>query len=697
MSNPKLTNKAIEKTQKKELSKVPLGTWPQSRSDIQDSYKDGLYDGSGVDVMKYMNFAKRKGHQIPGCGLEHFSFYKHLRDLMHDKDIETITILSRNSKNKKRTRTKEEINYLSEPANFLMELRDRVHTMGPGNPFFFPGHGMQYVDIDKPDDGHREANAKLAIIYNESIRLFLRRWLSEGENTRNEIELMERLAGAMTATCFKHSVEFKRKGLARRGAILSLTWDGPLREWIKGISSRRRTHHMGGALYIGLKGVEPWERLMIPHQALIGDSLSTPGYMGETVFVVALLRGLSIWARGIMTEKMTAEVSGVLERSTKVHLNHTGVDILAVPALLLAIASGAAADEVKADIIWGMAPVELKAVALRDAEDAEHFGTTDIWRSRAYDSNFCGIPAVISLTRGSSFSDDERCVDLAAAAAIIQDIVNCEWDVFRKYPLNTVLLGVYIEYSTRSIVDTVYAALAQNWTAKDPSAQMMFSSIKDQAVSSLTSGPIYVAEKRPLSSEGNLWTDELSDERLEDWMVNSILPTAQEKFDDFEESDLSWHEIALRSSAEEILKSPFCNTDGDIHPFAVTMENIIGLSKGTLIMICCTSCASCHQSLRLEHEWSAHLSQQSQDALRLLDGLSRICKAVDGVLRLVRDWLKNSRRLDAMERLIIEPTFEGTLQGRFIAALLEALVIEDALYHGQDLLGYCIGWLPQDA
>jgi hypothetical protein len=38
----------------------------------------------------------------------------------------------------------------------------------------------------------------------------------------------------------------------------------------------------------------------------------------------------------------------------------------------------------------------------------------------------------------------------------------------------------------------------------------------------------------------------------------------------------------------------------------------------------------------------------------------------------------------------------GALESRYTIALLEALIIEDALHHGQDLLGYCVGWLQDD-
>lgn len=39
----------------------------------------------------------------------------------------------------------------------------------------------------------------------------------------------------------------------------------------------------------------------------------------------------------------------------------------------------------------------------------------------------------------------------------------------------------------------------------------------------------------------------------------------------------------------------------------------------------------------------------------------------------------------------------GTPESRYTTALLEALTIEDALYHGTDLLSHCAGWVQPPA
>jgi hypothetical protein len=112
--------------------------------------------------------------------------------------------------------------------------------------------------------------------------------------------------------------------------------------------------------------------------------------------------------------------------------------------------------------------------------------------------------------------------------------------------------------------------------------QLVLSIIQEQASSSRWGGPVYASESRVVRDRGNQWTDALSDGQIASIVEANILPTITARLGAISQQRVvSWHDVALAASADEILASPIASsqTDGPVH-----VREITALSKRTLTL-----------------------------------------------------------------------------------------------------------------
>jgi len=293
------------------------------------------------------------------------------------------------------------------------------------------------------------------------------------------------------------------------------------------------------------------------------------------------------------------------------------------------------------------------------------------------------------MTRGIPYLEDARTLDLAATVMAIHDAIDCEADVINRTECNLALITAYKGVGIECFLDTVYAALAGHWTATDIYGQFPLGALQEQTSGSRWGGPAYAAEARAATAGSNLWVNELSTERVASVVKANVLPTTTELLSTAWQ-DASWHETALYLSAQEIMASPLSKGNSG-EP--ARLEDILALSKGAFTLICCTSCAACSRDPKLKlGDWAT--TQDADRSARVIRAVQRARSVVDGPLQSLRALLKSDPRPDAIYRLTAEAFMAVTTESRYMVALLEGLIIEDALYHGTDTLSYCVGWIP---
>ncbi|KAF9887564.1 hypothetical protein FE257_010142 [Aspergillus nanangensis] len=453
---------------------------------------------------------------------------------------------------------------------------------------------------------NNQATAALARGYDSCIAAAEAAWVSSG----SDLNLMAKLGKHIARWCASHT---PGPGAMRRMALYAVEDDAAYTKWLRN-SKPRRACHLKDALLIAFSPQQVVEQVIIPCTGLFGDSPLSPEYTGGGVWPNSLFGAIFVWA------------DYVGAGDAKSSEGWRSWDILAAPASALSILAGPAADETKATImtLYG-AKLGLFRPALQ--------GRTAIWRSRGYDGTVHGSAAGLNLTRGSAFSGgalDMRCLDIAAATMAVHDSVDLEADVINKTAL----------FSTVCILDTIYATVMVNWTSKDIYGQMMFSVISEQTAGSRWGGPVYAIESRHEQPGGNLWTGILTSERLSNLQIANILQTITESLATTNTGE-SWHEFALRFSVQELLASPLTEPGEP-----ADIGNILALSKGTFVIISCSSCGTCSTDKKLKLDnWSQ--SYGSEQLTRIMRALERIRSTVDGSLRSLNE---NLAKIHALTR-----------------------------------------------
>jgi len=164
----------------------------------------------------------------------------------------------------------------------------------------------------------------------------------------------------------------------------------------------------------------------------------------------------------------------------------------------------------------------------------------------------------------------------------------------------------------------------------------------------------------------------------------------------------SWHEMALAASTQGLLASPLSKDADDAE--TLRMADITLLSKGTLTLLACASCSVCSSNSKpglgiwlhsTAHSGSVSNSNHPSASVRVVRAVNRIRMVLDVPPQRLREWIATNDRPDAIYHITAEAFMAGTPESWYAVALLEALIIEDALYHGQDLINYCVSWLPE--
>lgn len=645
------------------------GTWPQSRYDLKSSTSREKQDVVGQVIERLIQDTGRGGLGQE-YGAPHLSLYRNLRDLLYRSNNPGTTHPVSNGFTPANLRLLTDLLWEQERRS----PKGGCATISQTNPFVFKFPDNDKISQTSPslyDSPHGIATAELARGYDVCVLRAQAAWTSRNRNQAGQPDMMAVLGACLADWCASYT---PAPGGERRWAIYGLANDKPFTTRLAHLPARRECH-MKDALLHGLSPHQVVETILLPSTGMFSDSPFEAGYSGAEVWSNSLLVCLAVWA----------DYAGAAD--AKSSAGHGAFDILAAPALALAVATGPAAEEIKATI------VTLFGAQLGSFRAGPEPSCLAVWRSRGYDGGIHASAAAIALTRGVGYHpEDERCQDLAAAAMAIHDSVDCEADVVNRTESNLITVSSYKGISVECLLDTLYATFAVNWTSTDIYGQLLLACLQEQASGARWGGPVYAAESRVLRAGGNLWKDALSVGRVASVLTNGpdMLPTTVEMLFTVRQG-ASWHATALHLSAQEILTSGL-GTPGTGKP--ATMEEILVLSKGTLTLICCASCAVCTQDTRLGLDNWAGALEDAETSARVMRGVQRIRAAVDGPLRSLRAWLKADSRPDAIYRLIAGAFMEGTMESRYSVALVEALIIEDALYHGMDLLGYCVGWVP---
>jgi hypothetical protein len=567
--------------------------------------------------------------------------------------------------------------------DFLADTRRLIDTLweqhqaqrGPGTlrtmPFSFPGESASAPGPATPSP-HDIATAELARGYDICVARAQEEWTSAqvdcADWNGDKPSLMEALGAHLANWCASFSPS---PGVERRWGVYAMENDEAFTGWLAGLQPRRECH-LKDALLMDLSPSDVVEKVILPCTGMFSGSPSGKGYTGEDVWPNSLLVCLTVWADYAGAED-AASTAG-----------RGSFDVLAPAASALAMTRGPAADELKATVVtlYGA-----KLGLFRVPEQS----CTAMWRSRGYDGAVHSSVAALALTRGLAFQGgglSARCLDLCAAVMAVHDCIDCEADVMNRTACNLVLISAHKGHSIECVLDTVYATVAVNWTSTDVHGQLLLASISEQAGGSRWGGPVYAAESRSAVSgtRGNLWTDALSEERVTALRTANILPSTVDALSTIRQG-ASWHETVLGLSAQELLASPIGDADEPATP-----EEILALSKGTLALICCSSCAVCGQDRRLKLDsWA--VPGDAATSTQIMLRVQRIRSNVDKPLQKLRTRLRSDSRPAAIYHLTAEAMMTGTLESRYLTALLEALITEDALYHGTDLLNYCAGWV----
>jgi len=438
----------------------------------------------------------------------------------------------------------------------------------------------------------------------------------------------------------------------------------------------RRTCHMKDALLHGMSGSQVVDTVILPCTGMFSDSPSSGGthyYSGSKVWPASFLVSLVVWADYAGAEDAESSAGPRVW------------DLLAPWVSALAavpIGIGVAADEIKA------CTMTLFGAKLGVFVPEPGYTLTQIWHSRGYDGGVHTSAAAIALTRKVEYPEDRRTLDLAGTVMAIHDSIDCEADVWNRTECNVVLITVYKGHSIQTFIDTVYATLALNWTATDIYGQFVLGALQEQTGGSRWGGPAYLAESR-VATGVNFWKNVLGKERVDGVLRANILPTTSELLAN-RPLAASWHEFALRLSAAELLASPFATDTGE----PAKMQDLLALSKGTFVLVCACSCSECGRDPQLKLEnWVGGI-EDARNAASVMEAVRRVRAIVDGPLQTIRAWLQADPRPDAIYRITAEAFMAVGPAARYVTALVEGLILEDALYHGVDTLSYCVGWLP---
>lgn len=704
--------------QEKRLAQCPRGTWPQSEpinpaNDVATPLRP-----SNALVMETIKRLIQKTEQDDGSaeyGTQQLNVYRGLRDLIYESMEEPRPAFVGEGatdagdfveKLWKQYEASTSANGLA-----LMTANNPLLLMGgredcgrmPGNPnetqplrssFDFSttpeSKHQSSTNWQQTQAAHDRATIELARGYDICESRAREAWTTAKSRPAGEqIDLMAYLGKSMADWCasYKPSAEMAMD-LRQRCGIYGVEDDNELQERLSQLQVGRGCPMKGG-LDRGMSPHRLLETVMIPGAAMVCDSPAGAGagsdcqWSGDAVWPNSLVLNLTVWADYLGADDAKSTVGA------------GAFDILAATASALAAARGPAADEIKATVltIFGA-----QLGHFRLPTPAPALNLTQVWRSRAYDSAYHTIAAGVALSRGGRYPRpiDERCLDLAAATTAVHDCIDCEADAANANGCNLVLISAYKGVTAECVVDTIYATLALSWTSTDVYSQLLPSILQEQLAVTRWGGPVYAAESRVDKSSGNLWRDGLSHFRIASVLAADILPTTSRMLTNalVESRPLSWHERVQAMSARELLASPFA-VNHDVEGGAeASMDHVLSLSKGTLVLVCCTSCSCCGQdpTLALDNWWPWDL----EASRKVMQVVKRIRGIVDGPLRSLRAALKADHRPDAVHRLMAEAFTATTSDYRWIAMLLEALVIEDALYHGSDVLGYCTSWVPLD-
>jgi hypothetical protein len=656
-------SKATVRTrQRGRIAECPWGTWPETYSDVTDA-GDMAAEWREADLRAVERLVRdTSGDQrCPEYGVRYLSMYRDLRDLLYQ-------VSGPDSTDDFSADTRPLIDTLWERYRAL-----RGHEALSTMPFAFP-RVAESAPAD-PTDPHDDATAELAKGYDFCIARAQEEWTAARADSADGNGGTPSAMDALGAHLADWGMSFAPgTGLERRWAVYAAEDDPAFTGWLARLRPRRECH-LKDALLMEMSPHEVVETVLLPCTGMFSDSPAGAGYAGEEAWPNSLLVCLTVWA----------DYAGAKDAESSA--GRGAFDMLAPAASALAGASGPAADEIKATIVtlYGA-----KMGLFRPAAQS----CTAMWRSRGYDGAVHSSVAALALTRGLVFEGgglSERCLDIGAAVMAVHDCVDCEADVTNRTAGNLILIAAHQGTSVESILDTVYATVAANWAATDVYGQILLAAVSEQAGGSRWGGPVYAAESRTAgcSADSNLWTNSLSPERIAALRTANILPTTVDELSTIQPG-ASWHETALAQSRGELLAQPVDDADEPASP-----TEVLAFSKGTLTLICCASCAECGQDRRLRLDsWAGEAGTAT--TTRIMHRVRRIRRTVDKTLERLRAQLRSDSRPDAIYRLTAEATMAGTPESRYLMALLEALTIEDALYHGTDLLSYCAGWLSSD-
>lgn len=633
-------DRELKMHQKARLSELQPGTWPLSRQDAYVQKNGGDIGENGttqsLETLLQLMDAHRDNH-AQEYGAEQLALYRQLRDSLYQAPRASI--------------------------------QEKFALLFP-----FPGKGLARASGPALHDHHDEATAELAAGFDACMAQAQQEWaaLDHTQQKQQQPDLMAVLGDKMADWCASYTPSC---GVDRRWAVYGAMNDKELTKALASLPLRRPCH-MKDALCVGLSGHQVVETILFPLAAMFADAPFDATYTGSSVWPLAVLSTLTLWAdyAGAEDAKSSAGVGAF--------------DTTAAAALALASLEGSAADELKACI------VTLYGAKLGVFRGDPRSSATSMWRSRGYDGAIEATAGCHALARGVPLPEDPRVLDLAAVCMATHDAIDLEADVAHRTEVNLILVSVFRGIPVQTIVNTVYATYALNWTATDLFGQLVLSIIQEQASSSRWGGPVYASESRLVTDQGNLWTDVLSDdEQIASVIEANILPTTTDALSAIlpKQNVVSWHGLVLAASAQEILAKSFAAASVD-HGQPIGMAEITQLSKGTLTLLACTSCSLCGANTKLGlDDWLV----SDADGARVILAVDRIREVIDAPLQRLREWIASDHRPDAIYRITAEAFMAGTLDSRYTVALLEALIIEDALYHGQDLIGYCVGWLPE--
>ena len=271
---------------------------------------------------------------------------------------------------------------------------------------------------------------------------------------RGKPDFMGILGEKMADWCVSYT---SSRGVNRRWAVYGAVDDMQLTKALASLPTRRECH-MKDALCHGLTGHQVVEIVLFPLAAMFADAPSDTTYTGNQVWPLAVLSTLTLWA----------DYSGAADAKSSAGVG--AFDTTAAAALSLASIDGFAAYEIKACI------VTIYGAKLGVFRASPRHSLTVMWRSRGYDGAIEATAGCHALTRGVTLPEDPRVLDLTDTT---HDVVDLEGEVANRTEINLVLISISRGIRVRTIVNTIYAAYALNWTATDLFGQLVLSIIQE--------------------------------------------------------------------------------------------------------------------------------------------------------------------------------------------------------------------------